>query len=56
MRKVNIQSVNEQLENNTFNLEYCETSMQLTNGFTKIISNGVECQTTLQQLCIQPAS
>ena len=56
VRKVNIQSVNEQLENNTFNLEYCETSMQLANGFTKIISNGVECQTTLQQLCIQPAS
>ena len=56
VRKVSIQSVNEQLENNTFNLEYCETSMHFANGFTKIISNGVECQTTLQQLCIQPAS
>ena len=56
VRKVSIQSVNEQLENNTFNLEYCETSMHLATGFTKIISNGVEWQTTLQQLCIQPAS
>ena len=56
VHKVIFQSVNEQLENNTFNLEYCETSMHLATGFTKIISNGVEWQTTLQQLCIQPVS
>eukprot|EP00435_Cladocopium_sp_Y103_P056347 s1336_g19.t1 len=56
VHKVNIQSVNEKLENHTFSLEYCETSMQLANGFTKIISKGTEWQNTLQQLCVRLAS
>ena len=32
------------------------TSMQLANGFTKVVSNGTEWQTTLQQPCVHPAS
>ena len=56
VHKVNLQSVDEQLENNTFNLVYCETSMQVGNGFTKTISNGTEWQTALQQLFIRLAS
>lgn len=55
VHRVNIASINEQLEEGTFELEYCESKMQLANGFTKII-NGVEWQETMSQLCIMPKS
>ena len=53
VHRVNIASIHEQLEDNTFLLEYCDTKLQLANGLTKII-NGVEWQTTLQQFCVVP--
>ena len=51
VHRVNIASIQEQLEQDVFELEYCETKCQHANGFTKVISTA-ERQLTLEQLCL----
>ena len=54
VHKVNVASIHEQLDQEVFGLEYCDTKLQLANGFTKVIGQA-EWQETLQQLCLVPA-
>lgn len=53
VHRVNIASIHDQLVDETFTLEYCESKQQIANGLTKII-NGIEWQETMQQFCIVP--
>ena len=53
VHRVDIASIHEQLVDETFLLEYCESKVQSANGLTKII-NGVEWHMTMQQFCIVP--
>lgn len=55
VHRVNVTSINEQLAEGVFDLEYCGTTSRLANGFTKVIS-ATERQHTLKQLCLSALS
>ena len=55
VHRVNVASVHEQLEQEAFELHYCDTALQTANGFTKVIGGSSEWSATLQQLCLEPA-
>ena len=42
VHRVNVASIHEQLDQGIFDLDYCETTAQLANGFTKVIGQA-EC-------------
>ena len=51
--RVNVASIHEQLDQGVFDLDYCETTARLANGFAKVIGQA-EWQQTLKQLCLAP--
>jgi hypothetical protein len=52
VHRVNLASVHEQLEGGVFDMEYCNTELQLANALTKVVALQ-HWSEALAQLCVQ---